>query len=228
VPNEPKRRSPSTLNQAQVQAVNQDKLVAVAAQDAALAPALAREGITGDFVTAILTDIEAALNCGSKAVMHTDKKEGATLNLQDAAEDLVNEIRTAQAKARQAYFHSEPAKLKDYFIGERIDANRGTLDQAAQGVVARLNEERPAGVKTEFITRLEQKRKTLEKETDKQTAEGGKAKSEREVRDAAVASIRKRVQEIQFAADAAWPAHVPGNGGIRRRFRLPLDRPFAG
>jgi hypothetical protein len=227
VPDESKkRRSPSALNQAQVQTVNHYKTVVVSAQDPELAPALAQQGISAEFVTALLTRIDSTLECGCKAVVHSDSKEGATLNTQDAAQELVNELRTAQAKARQAYFHSDPTKLKDYFIGERVDANRGTLDQTAKGIVTRLNEERPAGVKTEFITRVEDKRQAFTEEAGKQSAAGGKAMTERERRNDAVESIKRDGQQIQFAADAAWPPHVPGNRGIRRRFHLPLTRPF--
>ncbi len=227
-PGEPeaKRRSPSALNQAQVKLVNHDKNVALTAQDATLAPKLAQEQITGAFVTTLLTDIESALNRGSLAVTKTDAKEGATVDLHDSAADLIHKLRIAQAKARQAYFHSNPSKLGDYFIGQRIDANRGTLDQVAQGVVERLEEDRPGGVSTDFITSVEVERQKFVTDQQKQSSAGGGAKTERELRDAAVLSIHQRTQLIQFAADAAWPAGVAGNGGIRRRFQLPLDRPF--
>ena len=189
-------------------------------------PKLTAEQITPAFVTTLLQDIEKALGHGSKAVSKTDEKEGATLEVADSAEVLIQKLRAAQAKARQAYFHSNPAKLKDYFIGERIDANRGTLDQVAQGVVARLNVDRPAGVNTDFITSVSDARQEFVGDQQKQSTAGGDAKDERELRDAAVLSIHQRTQLIQFAADAAWPAGVPGNGGIRRRLHLPLDRPF--
>jgi len=37
-------------------------------------------------------------------------------------------------------------------------------------------------------------------------------------------SIIARRREIQFAADAQWPASNPANAGIRREFRLPPDK----
>jgi hypothetical protein len=225
-PAKSKRRAPSDLNQEQVQAVNRDKVVVLTAQEPALAAKLELETVTPAFVATLLADIEAALNRGSLAVCKTEQKEGATLDIQDSAEALVLKLRVAQAKARQAYFHSNPAKLGDYFIGERIDANRGTLDQVAQGVVTRLEEDRPAGANTDFISSVKTTRQKFVQDLQKQSSAGGGAMTERELRDAAVLSIHQRTQLIQFAADAAWPAGVAGHGGIRHRLRLPQDRPF--
>ena len=42
--------------------------------------------------------------------------------------------------------------------------------------------------------------------------------------EAAVKSIIARRREIQFAADAQWPASNPANAGIRREFRLSPDK----
>ena len=52
----------------------------------------------------------------------------------------------------------------------------------------------------------------------------GDATTARATLEAAVKSIIARRREIQFAADAKWPAGNPANAGIRREFRLSPDK----
>ena len=52
----------------------------------------------------------------------------------------------------------------------------------------------------------------------------GDATTARATLEAAVKSIIARRREIQFAADAQWPASNPANAGIRREFRLSPDK----
>ena len=52
----------------------------------------------------------------------------------------------------------------------------------------------------------------------------GDATTARPTLEAAVKSIIARRREIQFAADAQWPAGNPANAGIRREFRLSPDK----
>jgi hypothetical protein len=52
----------------------------------------------------------------------------------------------------------------------------------------------------------------------------GDATTPRATLEAAVKSIIARRREIQFAADAQWPAGDPANAGIRREFRLSPDK----
>ena len=227
VPPAPKRRARSALNQSQQRDIQRAKTVAKAAQDPAHTAKLEARGINAAFLTALLADTKKAEECATKAISCTDKKEGATLEKQTAEKTLITNLRIAQAAARQKYFHSQPAKLKDYLVGERIDANRATLDQAAQTVVSKLNEDRPPGIDTAFIEKVDADRAAWAATHSTQNTESGKGKTERELRDAQVQSIKERTQQIQFGADAAWPAGVPGHGGVRRQFLLPLDRPFA-
>lgn len=39
--------------------------------------------------------------------------------------------------------------------------------------------------------------------------------------------IADRRREIQYAADAQWPAGANGNAGIRGEFQIPLDKALA-
>ena len=54
----------------------------------------------------------------------------------------------------------------------------------------------------------------------------GDATTARATLEAAVKSIIARRREIQFAADAKWPAGNPANAVIRREFRLSPDKPM--
>jgi hypothetical protein len=135
-------------------------------------------------------------------------------------------LRSAQAAARQTYEATNPAKLGEYFIGDRIDTNRATLDNAAQGIVARMNEQRPDGVNTDFITGIEGKRTTLAGKDAAQALEQERATAERASRDSQYRDIVLDTRKIQYAVDAAWPPG-PVNAAVRRRFRIPPHRAFA-
>jgi hypothetical protein len=52
----------------------------------------------------------------------------------------------------------------------------------------------------------------------------GDATTARPTLEAAVKGIIARRREIQFTADAQWPAGNPANAGIRREFRLSPDK----
>lgn len=226
VPPEPSRRERSFLNQTQQRSVQRFKQVLTAAREPAHADILNERAITPAFVAEIETDIMAAEKRVTLSITCTDRKEGATLDEQDAQAALLANLRTGQAAARQKYFYAEPAKLKEFLVGDRIDANRATLDQAAQAITTKLDQTRPPGIDTGFIEKLVLDRVKWNAEHATQATEQGQGTSERELRDAQIAAIQAKVHQIQFAADAAWPPGVPGNAGARRKFHLPRNRPF--
>lgn len=228
VPNDaPKPKTKSFLNQRDQRELEKRLQVCMAAQNTAFAPKLLKSGITAEFVTTLLTDITNAKSCASLAVAYTKRKEGATLSEHDAIEVLMNDIRTVQAAVRQAYAQSNPAKLGEYFIGERVDQNLATLDTAAQGILNRMNEARPPGIDTDFIVAFGSKAALIGTKQNAQEGEQQHATTERGLRDALLESIKWRVYQIQFAADAQFPPKVSGNPGIRVQFGLPARRPFA-
>lgn len=223
----PKRRKPSAFNQGQQRTIQRAKTVIRAAQVPAHLTVLTPHGINVAFITNILAKVTQSETCVTNAITCTDKKEGATLTEQSTKATLMTDLRIGQAAARQAYLHSQPAKVKDYLVGERIDANRATLDQSAITITNKLNADRPAGIDTSFIVKVETDRTAWNAANALQAAELGKGETERELRDALVETIRQLTQQIQFAADAAWPAATAGNGGIRRQFLISTTRPFS-
>ena len=128
-PPEPQRRSPSELNQGQQRDIERVKAIVVAALAPAHRAPLLQRQITDAFLATLQSDIAAVQTCVTRSVSCINKKEGATADHSDAVETLVGGLRIAQAAARQKYFHSDPAKLNDYFVGERLDANRATLTE---------------------------------------------------------------------------------------------------
>jgi hypothetical protein len=55
-----------------------------------------------------------------------------------------------------------------------------------------------------------------------------KSSVERDAIQSAVQSVTDRRVQVQYAADAEWPASNKANAPIRREFQLPPDSPFSG
>ena len=226
VPPEKKRRSPSQLNQAQALAVGRFTLILLAALKPAHYSVLVGYGIEEQFLFTLRTDIEALLGKANSAASFTSQKEGDTITGHDAVKTLMKGLRKVQALARRKYQHSDPAKLPEFGIGTRMDESRGVLDQCAEGVIAKADAERFPGIDTTFIDKLKADRLACTTSNSDQSSDQGSAKTERELRDAQFKSVKDRAEQIQFAADAAWPPKTPGSGGFRRKFLLPLNRPY--
>jgi hypothetical protein len=224
----PKRRSSSELNLGQVRLVQRAKQVCLAAQKPDYAATLQAKGISAQFVTSLLEDIDAAERKCSQAVQCTTTKESATRSGQATEQTLVRSLRDLQTAARQLHQHSAPEKLQDYLIGERITDSKEVLDQSAQTIISKANEERPPGVDTQVIQQVEAQRQAYAQARQTQATEQSRAQTERATRDALVDSIRQRCQQSQFAADRAWPVGHPAQAGVRREFRLPATRPYTG
>jgi hypothetical protein len=161
-------------------------------------------------------------------VQCTSAKEGATQTQQALEAKLVGTLRVAQAAARQKHTFTDPTKLQDYHIGERIDASRPVLQQCAEGIIGKADAERPPGIDTQFVQQAKEDLNAYVQSGTDQTTEQGRAKAERAQRDALVESITQRRRLIQFAADGAWPASVPANAAARLLFRLPANQPYKG
>ena len=224
VPAAPKRRAPGALNEEQIQQLNKSDLITTAALK--YQAGILKEGVTLADINSLVGDTLATRRCSHSAVCHTKAKEGATLDLQSTRKDLMRELRRAQAKAKKAYLFSEPTKLGEYYVGERIDESRATLEQTSQDIIDQTNADRPSGTDTAFINRMELARAAWIAARNAQTNEKSDAKTVRAQRDTEVASITDRRIQLQLAADAQWPAGVEANAGIRAEFLLQPNRPL--
>ncbi len=223
----PKRRSPSMLNQRQVKKAERARIVCRSAVKPTRAPALESKGIPNSFAPALELKLATLLQKSSSAVDFTLDKESATLTEGQAKTVLLEDLRDLQGAAKQSWEKSNPLKLKEYLVGERIEQSRATLEESAGIIIAKANADRPAGVDTAFILKSQGDLQVYNQEQTKQESEQSSAHGTRAQRDTLLAEIMADCRAIQIAADRAWPFSNKANSGIRKEFLLPLGRPFA-
>jgi hypothetical protein len=141
---------------------------------------------------------------------------------------LVGSLRRIQTAARQEYLHNDPLKLKEYLVGEDINASRPVLEQSSQTLLDKAEAERPAGLDTTFLQQVEGQRTDYVNCDAVQAGEISDAQQDRAKRQALIDSIKQRRQKIQLAAEFLWPSADPAYAAPRREFRLPPDRPYLG
>lgn len=220
------RRSPMELNREQAGELNKTGLICLAAQKTAYATVLADHDISATYVTTLVTDVATARTRSMTAVQATGSKKSAT-NLQDVcARKLLRGLRVVQTAARQKYRYSDPAKLGDYYIGQRIDESRPVLDQTSQAILSKATADTLPGITPAYLATLDGFRTEWKACTASQSTEQSAATTQRAERNAMVDSIQQRRIELQFAADAAWPWSNPENAGVRGEFKLPRTRPL--
>ena len=222
----PKRvRSP--LNKAQEAELNKAEQIGRTSQKAAYAGRLAAREIISGFVNQLLADAASARTKSADALHSTTGKTSASLTENNAEANLVVAIQEIQAAARQKYARTQPEKLRDYFIGQKLTGNRPMLEGYSQAIIDKLATDTLPGITPEKVANLG----TLRAASIAANATQGGAQSDattgRTDLDAMVQSIKDRRMEIQFAADAEWPYTKPGNAGVRKEFYLPSDRPFS-
>ena len=223
----PKRRSPSSLNQRQVKLAERARQVCRSGAKPTRAPALEAKGITNSFLAGLDAKLQTLLQKSSSAVDFTVGKESATLTESHAKTVLLADLRDMQGAAKQSWEKSNPLKLKEYLVGERIEQSRATLEESAGIIIAKANADRPAGVDTSFIIKSQGDLTVYNQEQTKQESEQSSAHGMRAQRDSLLAVIMSDCRAIQIAADRAWPFSNKANSGIRKEFLLPLGRPFA-
>lgn len=221
-----KRRSPFELNRRQAAELNKAEVICVVAQKTAYATKLAEHDINAAYVTDLLGDIATARNRSITAVQATDSKESATSSQDTCAASLLRGLRVVQIAARQKYLFTDPAKLGDYYVGQRISDSRAVLDLSSEAIVAKATTDSLPGITGAFLAGLSNTRAEWKACTAAQSTEQGRAKTQRAERDTLVDGIQTRRLQIQFAADAAWPWNNPDNAGVRGEFKLPRNRPL--
>ena len=222
-----KRRPPSTLNQRQVRLAERARQVCRSAVKPDRASLLEAKGIANTFPVALEAKLKTLLQKNASAVDHTVDKESATLTEGHAKLILLGDLRDLQGAAKQSFEKSNPLKLKEYLVGERIEQSRASLEESAGIIIAKADVDRPAGVDTSFILKSQGDLLVYNQEQTKQESEQSSAHGMRVQRDALLAQIMVDCRTIQIAADRAWPFQNKANAGIRREFLLPTRRPFA-
>lgn len=222
----PKRRSPSTLNRAQENELCVAGQIVTSAKKAAYATVLATHDIAAAFVTTLETDIALAAAKSRSAANCTAAKKGATASEGSRQRTLMKSLRCIQAAARQKFLPAQPARLEDYYIGQRINERRSMLESFSQNIIAKAAEDSLPGIDAAFLTGVAAQRAEYIAAGTSQLTELARGKQERAERDTQVLSIRERRWQIQRAADAAWPPKEAASAAPRTEFRLRPNSPF--
>jgi len=242
-----RKRQPghALFNQAQTLELNKAKKICVAALSPKYRAALEARGITESFVAGLGHQIDRCRQRSSEAMQQTLLKENYTAEERLAKRALLKAITEIQSAAKQKYTRSNRARLQDFCVGKDIDASRAALEQHSQHILERLGGEpnsphrssAPAdsflpadtlpGIKPEKVAALSALRAKWMEAQSNQAQSQALATSLRAERDALVQSITDQRIQIQFAAEAEWPACESASAEKRQAFLLQPSRPFS-
>jgi hypothetical protein len=170
--------------------------------------------------------ITAARNQTATAGQTITAAEGVTLTEAQAEQLLITDIRKVQAKAKQKHARTNPVALKDYLVGTDVAGSRPALEQHSQTILNKLATERPPGVDTQFIQKMDEHRKAYVGVNVTQGSTDAQAEAERLKRDQQIEAIKDTRIEIQYVIDGEFPPGDPASAAVRREFDLPANRPF--
>ena len=220
------KRTRSAVNQAWVAELTLASQLCDAASKPEYAPRMAEEEIDAAWVTALRGKITTAQTLLNAATVGTADKTSATRDEETLKQALLAALQQVQIRAKRKY-KPENAQRKKYFINERIEANRATLEEAVGNVLLTLATEALPGLKPAHKDALQAAFADYKAIQSTQTSAQGDATEARGQLDAKIAEIADLRREIQYAADAQWPAGVPGHAGIRGEFQIPPDKALA-
>jgi hypothetical protein len=220
-------REPGALNYAQVLSLDVAAQVAAAARKPAYRAALLAREITDETLDTLDTAVTEGRKEQAAAVESDTGQRVSTSEEKQARKELLTALREVQTAARQKFTRSQPAALKDYYIGENLpNMSRATLVQVTEGILLRLTTQSLPGITPETITALEAKRDAYIAANQTQLGFIAGAKERRE---SALKHLKTATDlriEVQFAADAAYPFDNPKSAAARTEFALPEDRRF--
>lgn len=220
------KKHPSQLNLKQQAQVTKAEILIPVCRKPAYAPELAARHINEAFLVALEGKIAQARTNAKTAVVCTNAGKGCTLEEQAAERALMESLRDFQGAARLKYRRTDPTHLKDYFIGSEINQSRPLLEESAEIIIDNTNTDRPAPVETSMITAAEAQLQAYKDAKQPQRDEKSSASGARQSRNARVAEIVFDRQQIQLAADNAWPYTDPANRKARMEFGLPQNQPY--
>jgi hypothetical protein len=234
-PTAPPESHPGDFNQAQLETVRKSEGVARTAAKAEYKAKLVEEGMEAGTPDALLAKATAWRALSRKAVEATGGKEEATGLGTDAETALRREVEFYRGKARLAITKHREWKEPEidafkarYFINKDIFTSRALAEQSAGDIFQHAGEDALPGVTPARLAASAAALAAYTGTEAPQTGAQADATTLRSQRDAAFAEVIRLRQEIQFAADTAWPWHDDQNLGIRREFLLPAGRAFTG
>lgn len=221
-------RTRSAIDQTQLKELTLAEQLALTVEKADYAPVFAVGGIDGAFLDPLKADIAKAKELASAAVQTATSKQSVTQSEAATQARLVELLREVQARARQKHAARNKVALKDYFIGTKLDASRAQVIQITQSILQRLKTDPLPGIDAARISALEGVLNTYINIQTVQSGTQADATTARAELATAIASIAEYRRQIQFAADAQWPASNKENAGVRKEFGLNPRKAFKG
>ena len=220
------KRTRAAVNQAWVAELTQAGELATVASKAEYATQMAEEEIDAGWITALRARIAASQGILNIATGSTADKTSATRNEEGLKTALLAALQQVQIRAKRKYKPENPQRQK-YFINANIESNRGTLEESVDSVLRTLATDTLPGLKQAHKDALQQALADYKGIQTTQTGAQGDATGARGQLEAKLAEIADLRREIQYAADAQWPAANPANAGIRGEFQIPPDKALA-
>jgi len=190
--------------------------------------------ITPAFIAQLAADCATARGGLGQVVENAVTKNVATGGKTGTQQTLMRAIRKIQAAAKQKYAATQPVMLKDYYIGQKIDANQDTLEQVGTAIRDKISPPEGSTTAADVLPGVTAgKIAALSGAVDAYTTAWSaqtSAQSDKSKGHIAVASLVKSIDDrrriVQFAVDGEWPFDNAANAPIRREFGLPASRPF--
>jgi hypothetical protein len=226
----------SYFNQAQIADIALAEDVATAAADADVAALLATRDITADYVAGLAALVTQARTKMTETGQANHGPQPTTLNAAGAERALVIALQGIQsaAKQRQRMEQEDDDPTTNfttdgYLLGLRLNRSRELFLQNAETLLTRVRADALPGYRTAApIEAVEAALAAYRAATASQADAGLEAAQDRIARDAMVRKINARRLAIQHAFDGLRPYTEEAHHPLRRRFRLPIDRPFNG
>jgi hypothetical protein len=230
-----KTRKHGIVDKRQEQSVALAEKVVAAATKPEYATTLDTEHeITPDFIAQLGSDTATARGSLGQIVQSAVAGNVATGGKAGSQKTLMQSIRKIQAATRQKYAGTQPTLLKDYFIGQKIDATQFTPEEIGTAILNRISppdgSTTPAdvlpGINAPKIAALSSALAAYTTAWSAQTsAQSDKVKGHFAL-GVLVKSINDRRRLVQYAVDGEWPFDDAANAPIRREFGIPPNRPF--
>lgn len=223
-----KPQSRGLFNIKQLRELDEADAVVLAARKPDHAAALAEREITAvmiDFLAQKATETRDLLT-DSKAGKGASKSHTALAD--EARERVIVLLQGVQSAARQKFGARDASINSTYFGAAKLRDSRAILTQATEGILKNLESVALPGITPAVIADIETTFAAYESALDDQGDDAGDATTDYSKAKDALAIVNLKRQEVQFAANGAYPASDHLNREIRKSFKIDPDKNFVG
>lgn len=200
--------------------------VATAAAKPAYVPKLLEEGMEETQVQSLLDLIESAREqCAEVGGKKTQKKT-VTQSESKLRAALLVQVDKLQSRVKRAYTERTDPQRADYYIGKPMGESRPQIEQATAAMIKRATADAKLKASPALLANLTAAREAYLGVQGEQTSKTTDAKEGRESLEEMIQAVATARRNIQYAADAAWPAREKIHGAIRTEFKIPPTRPL--